>query len=249
MGSGPGGQSRKSRLLRQVAGRKAYALAKGIKLAPPLKRDSYGQSGEDIMVRDLLRGVTHGDYLDIGSGHPIHLSNTYGLYRLGWRGVCVDPLSVNNNLARVLRPKDTNIRALISSEPGSISFFEFDPSFYSTSDPDAARRWIAAGAHQVSAKALTTIPALDLPFETSSKRASFLSLDVEGHELSVLESLDWTSQRPWLALVELWDNEESHDANLAVRELLSSQGYRQLIQASPYNFIFGHQDAMAYLRI
>lgn len=248
MNSGPRGQSRKSQLLRSVAGPRAYAMAKGVKLVRPLRRRSYGQNGEDVILRDLLPSRAHGVYLDIGSSHPIHLSNTYGFYRMGWRGVCVDPLSVNNKLARVFRPKDTNVLGLVSSERNEVRFFEFDPSFYSTSDPDVASRWVAEGAHQVSAKNIMAIPARDLPFQTSPTRPSFLSLDVEGHELPVLQSLDWESQRPWLILVELWNNEERDDVNKSVRGLLASLGYQQLVQASPDNFIFGHQDARGYLR-
>ena len=52
---------------------------------------SYAQSGEDQIVLDICG--YGGRFLDIGSFHPTHLSNTRLLYEHGWTGVMIEPVS------------------------------------------------------------------------------------------------------------------------------------------------------------
>lgn len=55
--------------------------------------EQFSQAGQDVFAHDLLAGedLNHvGSFLDIGSGHPIELNNSYALELLGWRGMCVD---------------------------------------------------------------------------------------------------------------------------------------------------------------
>lgn len=49
---------------------------------------SYSQAGQDEFVSLML--PEPGTFLEVGSSHPDHLSNSHGLELLGWRGVCVD---------------------------------------------------------------------------------------------------------------------------------------------------------------
>src|SRR5437660_6318282 len=51
----------------------------------------FSQSGEDIQIYNILRPDLHkGVYVDVGSFHPTHLSNTHLLYMNGWRGLNID---------------------------------------------------------------------------------------------------------------------------------------------------------------
>ena len=52
---------------------------------------SYSQFGEDALVNSLFRNKKYGIYVDVGAYHPILYSNTYALYRRGWRGFAIDP--------------------------------------------------------------------------------------------------------------------------------------------------------------
>ncbi len=42
----------------------------------------------DVLTAGAGRGV--GTYIDVGCNHPKRFSNTYALYRAGWRGLAVD---------------------------------------------------------------------------------------------------------------------------------------------------------------
>ena len=50
--------------------------------------ESHSQAGQDAWVHSLLGDS--GTFLDIGCNHPIIISNTYSLERLGWTGFLLD---------------------------------------------------------------------------------------------------------------------------------------------------------------
>ena len=66
---------------------------------------SYGQFGEDALIQRTLK-KKKGTYVDIGCYHPILYSNTYGLYRRGWKGIVVDPNKTLKSIYTLLRHKD-----------------------------------------------------------------------------------------------------------------------------------------------
>ena len=53
-------------------------------------KSSFSQFGEDLIINKILKKIPNGNYLDLGSFHPIHFSNTFLLYLRGWRGVNID---------------------------------------------------------------------------------------------------------------------------------------------------------------
>ena len=70
-------------------------LAYNVKLRL-LPKKFYGQSAEDAILQILLP-ERNGVYIDIGCGNPIKTSNTFVFYKRGWKGVVVDPISLNQN--------------------------------------------------------------------------------------------------------------------------------------------------------
>lgn len=97
----------------------------------------YSQFGEDVILSKYLREKT-GFYLDIGSGDPVRGSNTYFLYKLGWSGILIDPLTRNITGSRIIRRKDRIIQALVGTTDESYSFFEMYPYEYSTTNKEIA---------------------------------------------------------------------------------------------------------------
>ena len=55
-----------------------------------MKFVSHSQAGQSAFVFAVLNGKTDGVFLDIGCSHPVELSNTYDLERVGWTGVLLD---------------------------------------------------------------------------------------------------------------------------------------------------------------
>jgi hypothetical protein len=80
----------------------------------PLKaRKSYSQCAEDLMVDHLLQAIiksgVKGFYVDVGCHHPKRGSNTYRLYKSGWKGILVDMEDDKVLAAKLARSRDVVI--------------------------------------------------------------------------------------------------------------------------------------------
>src|SRR5207248_11648063 len=105
---------------------------------------SYSQFEEDRFFLDYF-GDTPGLYLDVGAFHPWRISNTYLLYRHGWKGVTIEPIARLIQKHRQLRPRDIQIHAAAGEGRGQVEFNELVPAAMSTFDPSAARTMIESG--------------------------------------------------------------------------------------------------------
>lgn len=165
-------------------------------------RFSYGQFGEDAILQAFLPEET-GFYVDIGSGHPVQGSNTYALYQLGWTGILIDPVLSNISLSRQTRPNDQAIHAAVGvAEEDHIDFIEFETYQYSTTNEERASEMLELG-HRIRGRYSVSIKRLDeIIGNTHVKFPSVMSIDVEGQEMSVLESNNWNSFNPDFILIE-----------------------------------------------
>ena len=53
-------------------------------------KKSYSQDNEDLFLNEYFEKISNGFYVDIGCHHPKRFSNTYLLYKKGWKGVNID---------------------------------------------------------------------------------------------------------------------------------------------------------------
>jgi|SRR3989344_2775804 len=204
----------------------AYALLKALAklLLKRGVRESYGQFGEDAFIQSLVKHITNGVYVDVGAYHPTLYSNTYGLYTKGWRGVAIDPNHAMRPLFRVLRPHDTFVCAAIG-EGGSGQYYRFNDGAYNTFDEAEAikrkgLRWLKfLGASPVAFK-----PLAEILTEQKITHIDFLNIDVEGRDLQVLESHNWSIQPTVIAIEDDSFNPSQPTAS-PVYNFLSGKGY------------------------
>lgn len=153
---------------------------------------SYAQFGEDAILNAIFRKQNGGFYVDVGAYHPTHFSNTYALYKKGWHGIVIDPNPAFKQLFSILRPRDTFIAAAVGE--GAARYYEYDNPLYNSLD------------HDVSSDRVRLMRTTDVqlqPFRTIVKAPSIdmLSIDAEGYDLAVLQTLDW-SVRPAVIVIE-----------------------------------------------
>jgi hypothetical protein len=85
------------------------------KLMKAAKRKTFSQFGEDLALLSYF-GNCQGMYIDIGGSHPFTLSNTYLLYRMGWRGLVAEPIRRLHVKHRRFRPRDIQVNAAVSDK-------------------------------------------------------------------------------------------------------------------------------------
>lgn len=164
-------------------------------------RISYGQFGEDLFLTSLLGyEKTDGVYVDVGCFHPIDYSNTYIFYQRGWHGIAIDP---NPNCAAAwekFRPRDIFLNTAVASSAGSMIYL------MNRRYPACNRLLSEAPVTTASDEACISVPArpLDdiLDQYLPATQIDLLNIDCEGHDLQVLQTLDFGRRRPFVVAVE-----------------------------------------------
>ena len=172
---------------------------------------SFSQSGEDSIVRYILNtcGIAPSDirYLDLGANHAVHLSNTYSFYLSGARGVLVD---ANPVLAKELaekRPGDKVVNRCISDVPGTkLDFYIMSGDGLSTLDYEAAQGFIRENP-SLSIERTESVESVTIDELISEyfpdKAPELMNIDVEGMEMTILKSIDFTKFRPMMIICEM----------------------------------------------
>lgn len=185
---------------------------------------SYSQFGEDIIVRPLCNGA-NGTYIDVGTYHPVLYSNTYALYKKGWSGLAIDPNPQLRSLYTLLRPRDTFISAGVGLE-GSGTYHMFSDGAYNTFNAESARTYRAISRlRYIGNVERPIIPLSKIVRDHHIKDIGFLNIDVEGNDLQVLRSYDW-SVRPNVIAIESSDFNPDAPHESEMYELLRSKKYR-----------------------
>ncbi|MFT0861693.1 FkbM family methyltransferase [Ancylobacter sp. G4_0304] len=164
---------------------------------------SYAQNFEDVMIARLFPEDYRGTYIDLGAADPLYVSVTKHFYDAGWRGINIEPLPRFFRRLEAGRPEDINLQALVGDETGVATFYEIvDYPENSTMDKNVADM-LAAQGHVVREQTVDIVTLRDVcERHVGERQIDFLKIDVEGAELAVLKSADWTRFRPVLVVIE-----------------------------------------------
>lgn len=165
---------------------------------------SFAQHGEDLQLITLLRSLgARGPYVDVGANHPFRLSNTYLLYRSGWRGVCVDPLPRFKPLYQRWRPEDRFVCTAVGETAGQIDLHQFEWDPLSTLDESLAEQYIRSGFKRLQ-RLPVSVRTIDEVLDESGITGplSLLSIDIEGHEVPALKSMNLDKWQPAVICIE-----------------------------------------------
>jgi FkbM family methyltransferase len=188
---------------------------------------THAQNREDLILAGILRNVAVGFYVDVGANHPEWHSVTKLFYDKGWSGINIEPNERLHGELSAQRTRDVNIRAGISSQPGTLTFRTYPVEGLSTFSVEYM------GLHQLmgvmSEYSDSTVEVMTL-FEVlrryrSSGEIHFLKIDVEGLELEVLLGGAWNLYRPWIICIERGMHQSRRDA---VSAFLGAWDYGQV---------------------
>jgi FkbM family methyltransferase len=201
----------------------------------------WSQYGEDIVLDRVLNLKQPGFFVDVGCFHPVKYNNTFKLYRRGWRGVNLDLDPIKIDAFNLRRPDDVNLVAAVSDtertvQVGSAGLY----TVTATIDGEAIAKLRTQSGRiafrEVRTRTLTSL--LDAT-RFRAKKIDVLSVDVEGHELPVLRSLDFERYQPKLLIVELHARTLEAVTESEVFAWLSARGYHLINWTGP-SLIFLH---------
>lgn len=208
---------------------------------------SYSQTGEDIIVKFIFDaiGVDKPSYLDIGAHHPTYINNTAMLYKAGCRGINVEPDPILFTAFKKERPEDVNLNIGVAMKPGTLPFFVMDPPTLNTFSESEANKYVSENGFAIRKKLhldVDTIQKIVAKYH-DGKFPDFLSVDVEGLDYELIQSIEYKKNFPKVICVETITYSDK-GKGIKQREIinyLESQGY--LVFADTYiNTIFVKKD-------
>lgn len=179
-------------------------------------RETYAQCNEDVIVEALLRArfsatgrpLSSIRYLEIGGNHPVQTSSTYLFYRAwGGAGYIVEANAPLAKRLKTTRPRDTVVETAVSDKNDEfLSFYIHELDELSTLSEQDVRESDLTGLPGTLAR-VETVPNMHINsfFKTYIREPlDFMSIDIEGLDLLVLQALD-PSHRPTILQVECVD--------------------------------------------
>jgi FkbM family methyltransferase len=159
----------------------------------------YSQLGQDEFVyKNYFRGKRDGVFVDVGAYDGKKFSNTLFFEKfLGWNGVCIEPLPAAFRKLSALR-KARCFNCCVSDYEGESDFLDVDVAvdekmlsgLVENYDPrHTARINSVLQSRNLIKSPVTTLPALLRQCEI--KQVDYCSIDTEGSELKILQSLDF----------------------------------------------------------
>lgn len=206
-----------------------------------LTSSAYGQYAEDAVLFGALWPSRRGFFVDVGAFDPIVGSNTYKLYRHGWRGLTIEPNPAPAWRFRLFRGGDRHLTVGIAEAPATIEYYEFDQSMWNTIDAERARS-VAADGHPIVRTRNIPCERLDsiLAQYAPGKQIDLLNVDCEGADLAVLRTIDFVQQRPTVIIVEDLERffgAPTDQTSSEIMEFMHARGYAAIARVL-YSMIY-----------
>ena len=176
--------------------------------------ESHAQFAEDRILAEIFGDRADGHCVEVGANDGVTGSASYLFEKRGWRCLLVEPIPA---LAEEIRRHRSClvVNCAASSESGEATFFVAESvEAVSTLDltPDRVE-WIRREGGTIREITVRTATLDSLLEEAGFNELEFVTIDVEGHELSVLEGFDLDIYRPRIVIIE--DNSVEGDASVA----------------------------------
>jgi FkbM family methyltransferase len=198
-------------------------------------RPHFSQCGEDLILESLWLqefGEKTGTYLDVGAFHPVTYSNTLSLYQKGWRGINIDanPDSIEN--FKVMRPEDVNLCFAIGKDGESMQYCSYRSPATNrlVSEGESTLNFFGESPVKIRTVTCRSLKSILQEHLSQGETIDFMTMDCEGHEIPILNEMDWSLHKPKLIALEC-----SHRGD-EIHPFLQGHGYELISMSPPTHF-------------
>jgi FkbM family methyltransferase len=172
---------------------------------------------EQRLIQEFFEQPRSAFFVDVGAADPEFGSQTWHLEQAGWSGFLVEPRpDMAEKLRRHRRAAVYEVACSSPSNVGRTMTLHLRGGYSSLNENLVVAGLAPQGIVNVRIRTLD-----DLLTEAKAPRPiDFVSIDVEGHEIEVLDGFDLDRWRPQLILIE------DHVLDLRLHRLLQKRGYK-----------------------
>lgn len=195
----------------------------------------YGQHKQDELLETyIFKGYKRGFFVNIGAWDGVCFDNTLFFEKeRKWTGINIEPLPDRYVSLVENRPACKNFNIAVSDKNGEAEFLAITGGTSMLSGikenyDDRHLRRIAKETAMYNEQTKTiTVPTkrLDTLFrEQDVRRVHYMSIDAEGSEMKIIQSIDFNFT--YIDVIQFESNYE--DTTVPILEYLSTKGYRKL---------------------
>jgi len=205
-----------------------------------LKKGS--QFGEEKFVLNYFNKKYKGKFVDIGCFHPTRHNNTFEMYKLGWKGINIDLNPLTIELFNYFRTKDININAAISNNEEVKKLYFIDELNTQNTLEENHLKFLkdhhGVRENDISLREIKTKKLDKILDDNNFYDIDFMNVDVEGHELNILNSIDFNKYKIKFICIEMI---EHNDLSKIINEKISvfmKKNYFILEKKIGFNYIY-----------
>lgn len=201
------------------------------KVANPVFYSQYGQ--DRLLNQKIFKNKRNGFFIEVGAYDGIKYSNTkFYEDHLQWKGICVEPIPEYFQQLRRNRPSSICILGCIANQNGTAFFHRIKSKQFCVEmlsgilDKYDPKHLARAKREMKNSNATSEIIPVncyllnDILNQHGIDSVDYLSIDTEGGELEILQSIDF--ERFNIEVIEVENNYRIPD----IKEFMTGKGYR-----------------------
>lgn len=176
--------------------------------------ESNSQYGQDLFVLEALKNKRNGFFVEVGSTDGVEINNTYLLEtKYEWQGICIEPNDDYYNKL-IKNRKCICLNTVVDASEGEVLFKNHQSWSAITDTP----------SDDTVKKQATTINKI-LSDNKAPTNIDYLSIDCEGNELKILETLDFKTYS--IGVITIEHNARFHGPEYKnkIKKFLEEQGF------------------------
>ena len=207
-------------------------------------RLAYSHWGVDLIITKLLNSKNKGIYIDVGCHHPFLNNHTYLLYKSGWEGINIDIDYNSIDMFNFFRKSDVNIQTAVTDHKGEVDLF----FYHNRAAKNTISKEFGSDAKEKKKINSDTLNNIIENSKFKNSKIDFVSIDVEGNEMNVLNGFNLKKYKPKLILLEfiLPNKKEFYEKD--INEITNSEVYKFLIK-NEYKLINWNHDDLLFMSL
>ena len=207
-------------------------------------RLAYSHWGVDLIITKLLNSKNKGIYIDVGCHHPFLNNHSYLLYKSGWEGINIDIDYNSIDMFNFFRKSDVNIQTAVTDHKGEVDLF----FYHNRAAKNTISKEFGSDAKEQKKINSDTLNNIIENSKFKNSKIDFVSIDVEGNEMNVLNGFDLKKYKPKLILLEfiLPNKKEFYEKD--INEITNSEVYKFLIK-NEYKLINWNHDDLLFMTL
>ena len=207
-------------------------------------RLAYSHWGIDLIITKLLNSKNKGIYIDVGCHHPFLNNHSYLLYKSGWEGINIDIDYNSIDMFNFFRKSDVNIQTAVTDHKGEVDLF----FYHNRAAKNTISKEFGSDAKEQKKINSDTLNNIIENSKFKNSKIDFVSIDVEGNEMNVLNGFNLKKYKPKLILLEFILPNKKEFYEKGINEITNSEVYKFLIK-NEYKLINWNHDDLLFMRL